>query len=268
MRRVFNLKSHSRSWLASRWLGPILVAASLCGASTAAAGGLSFTDQPAPKNVTLLGIESATVAPHGMIFGALSGTTRRSSTVDKSDGSFQLGVGLGNAERGIGVRIGAVTTPLSNGFGDTGYFTVKLSRRIVAGRMPTYLGLSVGRLARWGNTAGVDTGATLVVTSFSQVRFAPGGESYPVMFSLGGGTNIRKNSTHPGAFAGVGIGLSRNVGASLSWSGDYFDLGTAFRFDGLPNLGFTVEVDDVFDQRSSRRLTGALVWYLPKAFGG
>lgn len=268
MRRVFSFEFKYWSRQMNRRLGLILVAASLCGAGTAGAGELSFTAQPSQKNLTLLGIESATVAPRGMIFGALSATTRSSSLVNKSDGAFQLGVGLGNAERGIGVQIGAVATPLSSGFADSGYLTVKLSRRVAAGRMPTYLGFSVSQLGRWGHTPGVETAGTFVVTSFTQVRFTPGGESFPVMFSVGGGTNIRKDSTHPGAFAGVGIGLNRNVGASLAWAGDYFDLGAAFRFDGMPNLALSVEVDDVLNQRNSRRLTGALVWYLPKAFGG
>lgn len=268
MRRTSDFKSRAWSLRLKQWLGGVLVVPALCAATAAGAAEMGVTAQPAPKNLTLLGIDSATVAPHGLIFGALSGTSRRGGTGNKADGSFEFGVGLGSAEDGIGIQLGSVVTSLTQNIGDSGYFTVKLSRRIIAGRTPTYLGLSLSHLGNWGNAKGVDPAATLVLTSFSQVQFRPGGESFPVMFSIGGGTNTRKNFTHPGVFAGVGMGLTRNVGASLAWTGDYFDLGAAFRLDGLPNIAVTTEINDVLDQRNSRRVTASLVWFLPMAFGG
>ena len=255
---------------AGRMLAVVLAAgvAGACVATGGRAAEVSVTQTPTPKNLTLLGIESATVAPRGMVFGALTATNRRDGKFRTGDGSAEFGFGFGSAESGVGFQVGTVITSLTDALGDSGYFTVKASRRVIAGKVPTYLGLSVSHLGNWGNASGVDVAGTLVVTSFANIRFRPGGETFPIMVSLGGGTNTRKTFTHPGVFAGVGIGINRNLGASLAWSGDYFDLGAAFRVDGLPNVMMTAVINDVLDQRNARRVTGSLVWFLPNAFGG
>jgi len=49
------------------------------------------------KNVTLLGIPSATVAPNGTLFGSLAGSTKRDGIYDEVDGSAELGLGFGSA---------------------------------------------------------------------------------------------------------------------------------------------------------------------------
>jgi hypothetical protein len=235
-------------------------------------GGAMAQDQagysPAtPKNLTLLGIPSATAAPHGLFFASLSGSTRRAGSSSGSvDGSLALGFGLGSAEDGIGFQFTVQTTSLTNDFGDSGYLGVKAVRRIASGRVPTYVGLSVDQIGNWGDASGVDTRASVMLTSFSQLAMA--GDVYPVMFTIGAGSHVRNNDTDPGLFAGVGIGLTKNVGASLAWNGENFDLGASFKIDGLDNFGFTATANDVFNDDASRRVTFTVNWFLRDAFGG
>ncbi len=219
------------------------------------------------KHLALVGVPSATIAPNGTFFATLSGSTRRSPTEDGLDGSAALGFGLGSAEKGVGVQVSAHVTSLTNEFGDSGYLALKFARRITGGAAPTYVGLSLDHIANWGDAAGRDPGATVAVTTFSQVRLGAAQQSFPVILSLGAGSHLRKNQTKPGVFVGAGIGLTRSFGASMAWTGDAVDVGASFRFDGAPNLGVTASLADAFDMQNNRRLNLSVSWVLKDAFG-
>ena len=230
--------------------------------------GAAQAQDAARKNVTLLGIPSATVAPTGLAFAALTGTTKRDGVVDEVDGSLALGFGLGSAEDGVGVQVALFNTSLTDNFGDSGYLQVKFSRRIAAGTMPTYVGVSLGQLANWGDASGRDVTAALAVTSFAQVHFKPGGEAYPVMMTAGIANNVRNNDRDPGVFLGAGIGLTESFGVSAAWSGEDVDIGGSLRIKGLKNVGLTATLNDAFDQNDSRRMTFSVFLAVPNAFGG
>jgi len=223
------------------------------------------TGEAASKNLTLLGIPSGTVAPRGLAFGSLSLTDNRVGPGPREDGSLAFGLGFGSAETGVGVQLTAFITSLTDDFGDSGYFEIKASRRIMDGQSPTYVALTLGG-AGFGDASGRDTSATLALTSFRQIRFSDSGPVYPVMFTLGAGTNERNLERDPAIFGGVGIGVSKNLGLSVAWSGEYVNLGAALRFDDFENFGMTATLHDAFDQEDSRRFDVSFTYFLKDLF--
>lgn len=246
-------------------------AAPLCRALAAAAiasvlaAGTAVAQDGATKHLTLIGAQAATVAPHGTVFGSLALTNRRPGGIRDNDGSLALGFGLGSAEDAVGLQVTVDIASLSRSFGDAGSVGIKVSRRLAAGDWPIYASLSVDRLAPWGSARGLKPAASVALTTFGAITL--GGDSHPVMVSFGAGNRLRANNTRPGVFAGVGLGLSRNLAASAAWSGEALDLGIGFRIPAVDALNFTLAVNDVTDRRNSRRLTATATWALSDVFG-
>jgi hypothetical protein len=223
--------------------------------------------------LTLTGIKSATVAPGGLAFVSGAWSSDRvnasggSGLIDRSDGSMSLGAGFGSAETGIGFQVTANITSLSDDFGDSGYLSLKASRRVTPeGQVPVYLGISADSLVPWGDSSENEESIDLIVTAFPTVQMASGPK--PMMITLGGGTNIRNYGADPGLYFGMGLGLTEHFAVSAAWTGDEVALGTGFRFDALPNMHFTASIDDAFDQNDARRLTLQATWVTDRLFGG
>lgn len=223
-------------------------------------------DRP-PLYATLIGVPLATGAPDGMAFASLSGTTRRNPGSNQADGSAAFGLGFGNADAGVGLQFSAHVTSLTDTLGDSGYLAVKLSRRIEAAAMPTYVGITVDHLVPWGDATVRDPAATFAVTSFTRLPGA-NGVVYPVILSLGAGTNLTRNQTRPGLFAGLGIGLTPDFGASLALNGDSVELGAAWRPPGLRNVAVAVALSDALNWQDHRRVTVSVSYAMPNLFGG
>ncbi|WP_372893783.1 hypothetical protein [Rhodosalinus sp.] len=241
----------------------VALTAGLAVALPGSARGQVSEDDGRDKLLTLVGIPSATVAPHGSAYLSLSGADRRSATNDDPDGAMSLGIGLGNAEESLGVQLSATVTSMTESFGDSGYFAVKASRRLHASpRALTYLGLSVDRIAEWGDVD-EDVRADLTLSTFTRV-----GDDNPLMVSLGVGTNRRDDETEAGLFGGVGIGLTPNFGASLAWTGETVTLGSSFRVEGLDNVYFSVALEDAFDQEDRQRVSFTASFVKFDLFGG
>ena len=249
------------------WRGGASVCALAAGLS-AALPGVAFAQasngDERDKLLTLVGIPSATVAPHGSAYISLSGANRQSATNDDPDGAMSFGLGFGSAEESLGVQLSASLTSLTDSFGDSGYFAVKASRRLHASPQAlTYVGLSVDRIAGWGDVAGDDVRADLTLSTFTRV-----GDSYPLMISLGVGTNRRDNETEAGVFGGVGMGFSPYFGASLAWTGETVTLGSSYRVDGLDNVYFSLALEDAFDQEDEQRVSFTASFVKFDLFGG
>ena len=229
--------------------------------------------QDGQKHLMLFGIPSATVAPSGLAFVSLSGSDRRTKENHKDgafnepDGSMAFGFGIGSAEDNIGFQVTAQITSLTDSFGDSGYFDFKASRRIGSGGTPLYLGFQVDHALSWGAGKLVDANAKVMLTYFSEIH-AGNGETYPIIMTVGAGNKVRGLGADPGIFAGVGIGLTRNLGASVAWSGDYIDAGFGFKLDGLDNFNFTAGVSDLFDQHDRRRIVVSVSYVWRDLFGG
>lgn len=223
--------------------------------------------------LTLTGIKSATVAPGGLVFVSGAWSSDRvnaaggSGLIDRTDGSMSFGAGLGSAETGIGLQFTANITSLSDEFADSGYLSLKASRRVTPeGQVPVYLGVSADNLAGWGDSSDNEESVDLIVSAFPVVTL--GGAPKPLMVTFGAGTHVRNYGTDPGAYFGLGLGLTEHFAVSAAWTGDEVALGTGFRFDALPNMHFTASIDDAFDQNDARRLTLQATWTTDKLFGG
>jgi hypothetical protein len=213
------------------------------------------------RNLTLLGIPSATVAPAGVGYVALSGT-RRSPMNARTDGSLELGLGLGNAETGVGVQGKAVVTSLTDDFGDSGYLGVKLSRRVATGQVPVYAGVEVENLAAWGESSDNDPSVSAMVTGFAAIP--SGGGQMPVMFTLGAGSHLRDGGTQPGLFAGVGAGFTRHLGGSVAWTGEALSLGVSLRPPGDAPVVMNLTLDDATDRLEQQRVSVSVAWIFAK----
>lgn len=236
---------------------------------------------PSRKNVTLLGVPSATVAPHGLVFGSLSYSDNSDARLfdyerDNGDLSLVLGFGLGSAEEGVGLQVAANLTEIDRGADAGGFFSVTASRRLSAGPTPIYGAISVSHLGEWGESDSYtsfytvepkdrDPSASIAFTAFPSV-IGQNGEQWPLMLTLGAGTQVRNDQTDPGIFAGVGVGLTETLGASVSWYGDYATVGAAFRPKDT-NAYFTASLVDAFDQQDSQRVVVSLNFALANVFG-
>ena len=217
---------------------------------------------PAQKYVTLLGIHSATVAPGGLVFASVATDIDLAGDSSEEDTALTLGFGLGDANDGVGFQITATGNSSSDNFGSFGYFGIKASHRLNDGPSPTYLGFAVDRIGGMGAASGIDPAATLVLTRFTQLSFAETGQTFPVMMTIGAGSHVRNLSRDPGVFLGAGIGLTRNLGVSAAWNGDYYDIGTAFQVGNQRNLGFTVAILDAFNLEDRQQLSLGFTLFL------
>jgi hypothetical protein len=236
------------------WAAAAVLAAALTGGAALAQG----------KNLTLLGIPSATVAPAGVGYVALSGTDDSPMNA-RTDGSLELGYGLGSAERAVGLQGKLVITSLTDDFGDSGYLGFKLSRRVAAGAAPVYVGLDVDGLAGWGDSSEVDPSVSAMVTGFRALRSGDG--VFPVMYTLGVGNRLRKDGTEPGVFAGVGAGFTDYLGGSVAWTGETLDLGLSLRPAAEVPLVVNVTLNDATDRLDERRLSISAAWVFRKGSG-
>lgn len=248
---------------------PALLVAALWSLSIEPAAAQSATAAPG-KLVSIQGIRSATVAPQGLGFGALAVTSRSQGEgdedfVDDPDGSLSFGFGVGDASETVGLQFSANLTSLSEGVGDSGSLSIKASREVSGLAVPTYVGLSVDRIAGWGEVEGYDPSTALAVTLFPQADF--GGERYPLMVTAGLGSHVRNDQADPGVFLGAGIGLTPNFGTSLAWTGETVTLGSVFRIDGLDSARFGASIDDLLDQEDRRRVVLTATFFVEDLFG-
>ncbi|MGB3245134.1 MAG: hypothetical protein WBB25_11405 [Sulfitobacter sp.] len=229
-------------------------------------GGTQVAAQEASKHLALIGIQSGTVAPSGIGFAGFALTNKRAPKVSDGDGSAFVGFGFGDATRTVGVQATAHITSVKDSFGDSGYLSLKFSRRLLDGPSPVYASLRFGQLANWGDADGRDETAAVAISRFSHLTLG-NGERLPVMMTLGAGTHLRNFETDPGVFAGFGVGLTQTTAASLAWTGDSLSVGTSFRFKGAEDIIFGLSVDDATDRNDNRRVILS-VGYRFNLFGG
>jgi hypothetical protein len=258
------MKMHRRSRFDVLRATATLTAAALL--TLAAPAGAQDAAQ-APKLVAIVGIQSATVAPSGLGFVSLGGTTRREGSDDDDvDGSLAFGVGIGSAEDAVGVQVTAYITSLTDDFGDSGSFALKASRRVASGPVTAYAALGVDDIAGFGDADDIDPRVTLSFSTFSLLSLGASGTAYPLMATVGIGSDLRNDRSDPGVFAGVGLGMTPNLGVSAAWTSEAFDLASVFRVPGVESFAFTAAVNDVFDQDDSRRLTFSVNYFLRNLF--
>lgn len=250
----------------SRWAAVLLGAA-------IAAGPVSAEEA---NYVTMSGIQSGTVAPGGLGFVSLNWSSRRDNGTSfassggfwtRTDGSLALGFGLGDAETGVGLQVTANITSLTDDFGDAGHWTLKAGTRLDrGGKVPLYLAVTADHLVGWGVSKRADESLDVTLTAFPKAQI--GGVDRRLMLTIGAGSHVRNNGQDPGLYAGVGMAVTDNWAVSAAWTGEDVTLATGFRLAAVPNMQFTVGVDDAFDQNDARRVSLELTWTTDKLFGG
>lgn len=216
------------------------------------------------KNLTLLGIPSATVAPAGVGYVALSGTDDNPVN-ENIDGSLEFGLGFGSAEETVGVQAKLVVTSLTDGLGDSGYVGFRLSRRIASGSMPLYLGLEGDALGGWGEADGNEETVSVMLTGF--MLAGSGDSAMPVMYTIGAGNRVRNGNSDPGVFAGVGAGFNQYLGGSVAWTGDTLDLGLSLRPSQKAPFVVNFTLNDATDLEDERKLSLSAAWIFRTGIG-
>lgn len=206
-----------------------------------------------PRNVTMQGVGTGTVAPGGSAFLSLSGTTSEATDggSEDFDGSLSFGAGLGDVETSVGLQLSAdITSVNPSDFADSGFFGLKIGSRLRAAAQPTYVAVSVNG-AGWGDAEDDPTRTALAATTYSSIG------AYPVMYTAGIGSHVR-DGTDPGGFAGFGIGLTEQLGASAAYDGSNFNLGLGVKLPGMPGASLSLTADDVFNENDARGVTASL----------
>ncbi|MBE3637280.1 hypothetical protein [Mangrovicoccus algicola] len=266
MPKLFSIRTARRAPPLLLGLAALSLAAAPAGAQESAGLPAAIPDAADAfrKNVTLLGIPPATVAPDGLVFAAASWTDRRDGLHPQDDASVAAGFGMGLGEGLVDLQFTANITSLEDDFGDSGYLSVKASHRLAGAAVPTFVALGTDFLGAWGDAEDRDPGVTASLTMFPVLRL--GAQAFPLMLTLGGGDAVSDFGEEEGLFAGIGIGLSESFGTSLAYNGDNFDFGGSLRLPGLRNWGLTAMMRDVFDEDDRQRVVVSVNWIAADVF--
>lgn len=211
------------------------------------------------KNLTLIGIPSATVAPDRVGYVAMGFVSDEEAPALGDDGALAFGFGLGNARDALGVQFNTVMTMGGDGgLGESGQLGAKVSRQVGHGSVPVFAALQGDYLHAWGEADNTDPRLRLMLSGFS--AFQMGNEHYPVMFTAGVGTDLRNDFKDPGVFFGAGVGLNQAVAASLAWTGESATLGLGVRIPEEPSLSASLAVEDIFNHEDRGRLALSVSW--------
>lgn len=193
-----------------------------------------------PKNVYLPGVYHAVVAPSGTGYASLTVMNPRDGVAGSGwDASTSLGFGFGNANDSIGVSLQANITG-TQPFGTDGDFSVKFSRAVGDS---TYIGLGINRLAPWGANTNTPVNAEVMVTHFSV--FGLGANAVPLMITAGVSSAGSADQNDPGAFFGVGFGLTESLGMGVSVKNSAFNAGFGYNVRSVDGLSLTADVSNI-----------------------
>lgn len=219
-----------------------------------------------PQRTVIMGIPSGFGATRGQAFVSFAMTNRRERGQQGDwDGSLALGIGLGDAQRGVGVTpVLEITSVTPYHFGSSGRIGVQFSRRFaLGGRWQGAASLGLQNLLTWGDSKVLDREWNL---SVSTVRHADEMLGIPVLVSAGYGSGVSRFGSDPGYYAGLGVGLRKNFGLSLAWYGDEAITGVSFWPIRGKNLLINLGMGDTFNNVSGRRLL--LTVTIGKRIGG
>jgi len=207
-----------------------------------------------PQRVSIVGIPSGFGAARGLVFFSASATNRRDRRRSGGwDASLVVGFGLGDPYKGIGITTVIEITSVSPfHFGSSGKVGLQLSRQFPLGtKWQGAAALGLQNLVTWGdsNVLGRDWDF-----SFSAIRPADEVLNFPVIVTAGYGSAVIGFRSDPGYFAGIGIGVHKNIGISLGWYGDEAIAGASFWPTPRKNLQINLGLGDILNNVSGRRI--------------
>lgn len=209
---------------------------------------------------TIFGASSAVPAPGGTGYVALTLVDPRGGVAGRdSDGDLAFGYTFGSPVTGISTTV-AVNVLGLDPLGDSGDFAISFSRMLQAGEnSATFVALAAGDLFGWGPAQTNDPIYTLTLSHLTSFATA-GGVEIPVQVSVGYG-NLSTLSDDglgvvgPGAYLGLGIGVTENLAASISATENQINMGLSLTVPQVPGLGLTLGVYDVTDNTSRQQVT-------------
>lgn len=217
-----------------------------------------------PSPVTVLafpstfGVPTAVAPrPRTAFVGATYANPRGGVSGAGGDGDIVAGYSVGNPLDVVSLTFGVAITGVDP-LGDAGSLSISASRVLRAGeKSATYLGGSVTNLAAWGPNSDRSETFSTYVSHLVGMRF--GQVEVPVQITVGYGTDVERdrngsNRLSGGFFAGVGVGLTERISASLSATETQVNLGATFTLPGS-GVSTTVGVLDVTDNTDRRQFS-------------
>jgi hypothetical protein len=219
--------------------------------------------QPSPSASlafpSVFGATSAVAAPSGTAFAALSYVTPRGGVQGSDDdGDLSLGYAFGNPVSGVSAQV-AINVLGLDPFGDAGSVSLSLSRMLRAGgTSATFASVGAGNVLPWGVARRGDTSYVAAVSHIQAYQLANGVE-LPVQYTFGYGTDSTlsddgRGRAGPGAFFGVGMGLTQNLSGSISFTETQVNMGFSLSIPQLAGAGLSLGVYDVTDNTNRQQI--------------
>ncbi|MBM1817376.1 hypothetical protein [Pseudosulfitobacter pseudonitzschiae] len=211
---------------------------------------------------SVAGVPSAVAPKSGSGFvGLVYATPRGGVSGAGGDGDFIAGYSVGNAVKNVSLTFGLAVTGLDP-FGDAGSLSISASKLVhVGGNSATFIGGTISNLAAWGPNSNRPEQYSVYGSHIVSVD-GKNGIEIPLQFVLGYGTDNTRNSNgtvDDGLFAGVGVGVTQNMSASMSFTETQLNVGVSF---GVPDtsISSSLSVLDVTDNTDRRQVAFSIAY--------
>lgn len=206
---------------------------------------------------TVAGAPSAVAPKSGSGFVGLTYATPRGGVSGAGgDGDFVAGYSVGSPLENLSLTFGLALTGLDP-LGDAGSLSLSASRLAHVGESSaTFVGATVSNLAAWGVNSNRSEQFTVYASHILAVE--KGNVEVPLQFVVGYGTDNTRQSdgitVDDGAFAGVGVGVTSNMSASMSFTETQMNLGASF---SIPDSTISTSLNllDVTDNTNRQQVT-------------
>lgn len=206
---------------------------------------------------TVAGAPSAVAPKSGSGFLGLTYATPRGGVSGAGgDGDLVAGYSVGSPLENLSLTFGLALTGLEP-LGDAGSLSLSASRLAhVGGNSATFVGATVSNLAAWGVNA--DRSEQFTVYASHILAVDKGDVEIPLQFVIGYGTDNTRQSDgltiEDGAFAGVGVGITPNMSASMSFTETQLNLGASFNIPDS-TISTSLSLLDVTDNTNRQQVT-------------
>lgn len=204
------------------------------------------------------GIPSAVAPRNGAFFvGASYASPRGGVSGAGGDGDIVTGYAIGNPLDAVSLTFGLAITGIDP-LGDSGSFSLAASRLLRAGgRSATFVGLSASNLGAWGSSALRPEMFSAYVSHLVGVDALT--VEIPLLITVGVGTDNTREAdgsgiVRDGAFAGIGVGLTRNLSAGISTTLTQQNVGATLTIPGT-GMSATVGVLDITNNTERRQFS-------------
>lgn len=222
---------------------------------------LNILDSMVPRSAvgpSTFGIPSGYGLNGGQGYVAVSITNNRQLEDERGsqpiDGSYALGIGLGDASTGVGFESNlGILSSTPGDQTEAGNLGFKFHKRAVYQEMPIGISLGAANVAPWGDPSAIKTSvytAASVITSQTMIPSLK-----PDLMITGGlSSGARNYGQDPGVFFGIGGKYAETASMSVSWAGDELVAGTTFQ----PTLQYPVMISagiaDITKANDAQRL--------------